>query len=292
MVKVTATSVLILMLAAGSASAFAPTTPTQYNSKIGRSSVILEAENSRRSFVGQIAGSVAAFTTSSLILPTESALAFGGGKLSKINARLASYGLPQMNEVNGGFTPLLEVWGKGKNRSPLLVNFAYPLDWVLTLPSQDLNGEDGTIQAGEYAKGDTATFYVTEDSGKIDKIHDQPKSFFEETLIKSISQKGANMYQNFKVTKLVPKTGEYNEQQYMICDFKYQVLTGAGFEIDRTGVASVTSQGNAVQVLWSASTTLRYKKTEAALRQITDSFRCYADGLDLSLEKIVEVEEV
>ena len=73
-----------------------------------------------------------------------------------------------MGELSGGFTPLLEVWGKGKNRTPLLVNFAYPLDWVLTLPSQDINGEDGTIQAGEYAKGDTATFYVTEDAGKID----------------------------------------------------------------------------------------------------------------------------
>ena len=66
MVKVTATSVSILMLAAGSASAFVPTI-TQYNSKLRRNSVILEAENSRRSFVGQIAGSVAAaaaFTTS------------------------------------------------------------------------------------------------------------------------------------------------------------------------------------------------------------------------------------
>lgn len=284
MVKVTFVSVL--MLVAGSASAFAPM-------RKQKQSVILEAENSRRSFVGQIAGSIAtAATASSLILPTEPALAFGGGKLSKINARLVSYGLPQMGEVVGGFTPLLEVWGKGRNRSPLLVNFAYPLDWVLTLPSQDINGEDGTIQAGEYAKGDTATFYVAEETGKVDKIHDQPKSFFEDMLIKSISQKGANVYQNFKVTKLVPKTGEYNGQQYMICDFKYQLLTGAGFEIDRTGVASITSQGNAVQVLWSASTALRFKKTEATLRQISDSFRCYADGLDLSLEKIVNVEDV
>ena len=89
MVKVTATSVSILMLAAGSASAFAPT--TQYNSKLGRNSVILEAENSRRSFVGQIAGSVAAAAAFTTSLPTEPALAFGGGKLSKINARLARY---------------------------------------------------------------------------------------------------------------------------------------------------------------------------------------------------------
>ena len=68
----------------------------------------------------------------------------------------------------------------------------------------------------------------------------------------------------------------------MICDFKYTLLTGAGFEVDRIGVASVTSVGNNVEVLWTASTALRYKKTETQLRTIADSFRCYADGLDMA----------
>lgn len=68
---------------------------------------------------------------------------------------------------------------------------------------------------------------------------------------------------------------------YALVDFKYQLLTGAGFEIDRVGVASVTSVGNAVEVLWTASTRPRYKKTEETLRTITSSFRCYTDGLDL-----------
>jgi hypothetical protein len=31
-----------------------------------------------------------------------------------------------------------------------------------------VNGEDGTIQAGEYAKGDTATLFVYQDEGKVD----------------------------------------------------------------------------------------------------------------------------
>ena len=39
---------------------------------------------------------------------------------------------------------------------------------VVTLPSQDVNGEDGTIQAGEYAKGDTATLFVYQEEGKVD----------------------------------------------------------------------------------------------------------------------------
>jgi sulfate adenylyltransferase subunit 1 (EFTu-like GTPase family) len=48
------------------------------------------------------------------------------------------------------------------------VAFGFPIDWVVTLPSQDVNGEDGTIQAGEYAKGDTATFFVLPNSGKVE----------------------------------------------------------------------------------------------------------------------------
>ena len=68
----------------------------------------------------------------------------------------------------------------------------------------------------------------------------------------------------------------------MIVDFKYELLTGAGFEVDRRGVASVTSVSGNVEVLWCASTRQRYKKTEEQLRTIAGSFRCYADGLGSS----------
>jgi hypothetical protein len=70
--------------------------------------------------------------------------------------------------VAPNFTPLLDIYGKGKNRFPLLVLFSHPFDWVVTLPSNNVNGEDGTIQAGEYAKGDTATFFVYSDPGHVD----------------------------------------------------------------------------------------------------------------------------
>ena len=59
------------------------------------------------------------------------------------------------------------------------------------------------------------------------------------------------MYQEFKVIKAVPT--EIDGQQYVLVDFKYELLTGAGFTVDRRGVASVTSQGKAVQVLWTAT---------------------------------------
>jgi len=77
------------------------------------------------------------------------------------------YGLPTIAKVPNNFVPLVEIWGKGKNREPFLVQFSHPIDWVVSLPSQDVNGEDGTIQAGEYAKGDTATFFVYNDPGKV-----------------------------------------------------------------------------------------------------------------------------
>lgn len=95
--------------------------------------------------------------------------------------------------------------------------------------------------------------------GAVQNIASAEKSLFERALIKAISQKGANMYQSFKITKVVPQSGpEYNGRQYVICDFRYELLTGAGFEVDRRGVAAITSEGPAVEVLWAASTRERY----------------------------------
>uniref|UniRef100_A0A7S4EGN9 Uncharacterized protein n=1 Tax=Pseudo-nitzschia australis TaxID=44445 RepID=A0A7S4EGN9_9STRA len=203
-----------------------------------------------------------------------------------------SYGLPPLTKVPNGMKPLLEVYGKGKNRFPLLVQMCHPFTWVVQLPSNDVNGEDGTIQAGEYAKGDTATFFLYQDEGHVDNIGKADKGLFERALIKSISQKGANMYQNFKVIKAVPQTDNpaYNGKDYVLCDFKYELLTGAGFEVQRRGVAAITSEGPAVEVLWAASTTLRWSKTEETLRDIVSTFRVYSDGLNFS-DEIAKNEE-
>lgn len=266
-------------LVCASVGAFAPNPSSNVGTASSATKLsMIEDESSRRSFFNKIVGSTAAAGITLLQAPFP-ANAIGGG-IKKVNAKLASYGLPTIASVPDGFTPLAEVWGRGKNRDPLMISFNHPSDWVVTLPSQDMNGEDGTIQAGEYAKGDTATLFVYQDEGKINNINEQPKSFFEKVLIKSISQKGNNVYQNFKVTKIVPKSE--NGQDYMVCDFKYELLTGAGFEVDRVGVASVTSTGNYAEVLWTASTRQRYKKTEQALRNIADSFRCYSDGLSMT----------
>jgi len=151
------------------------------------------------------------------------------------------------------------------------------------LPSQDVNGEDGTIQAGEYAKGDTATFFVVPDEKKAENIQEKGKEFYKNALIGAISQKGNNVYQDFKIIKSEPVTTDGNK--YVLVDFKYTLLTGAGFEVERKGVASITSQGDGVQLLWAASIAARYKnKTEGQLRNIVNSFRCYSDGLNFSAD--------
>jgi hypothetical protein len=77
-----------------------------------------------------------------------------------------SYGLPTLPKLDG-LTPLVEIYGKGANRFPLLVTFQYPFDWVVVTPNNDANSEAGTISAGEYAKGDSATLFVNPSSGNV-----------------------------------------------------------------------------------------------------------------------------
>lgn len=75
---------------------------------------------------------------------------------------------------------------------------------------------------------------------------------------------------------------QHEAQTYGLVDFKYVLLTGAGFEVERRGVASVTSEGNSVQVLWCATIAARFKKTKEQLRVCAESFRVYADGIKVN----------
>lgn len=119
--------------------------------------------SSRRTFLQRVSTVSAAATTGLLGVPTPS-LAVTGAK--KCNAKLAGYGLPPVPQIDG-LTPLVEIYGKGANRFPLLVTFSYPFDWVVSVPNNNGNGEDGTIQAGEYAKGDSATLFVNPSLGNV-----------------------------------------------------------------------------------------------------------------------------
>jgi len=124
---------------------------------------MVNSADSRRAFLQKVSTATVAAATGLTSIPTAS-LAVTGER--KVNAKLLGYGLPPVQSVSG-LTPLCEIYGKGANRFPLLVTFQYPFDWVVVTPSNNANGEDGTIQAGEYAKGDTATLFVNPALGNV-----------------------------------------------------------------------------------------------------------------------------
>ena len=113
-------------------------------------------------------------------------------------------------------------------------------------------------------------------------VAEESKDFYKDAITKAISQKGNNIYQDFKIKNVEARKGDIDGQNYVIVDFSYTLLTGAGFEVDRVGIASITSVGGSTEVLWCASTRQRYKKLEDKLRKIAGSFRVYADGLNFS----------
>ena len=55
----------------------------------------------------------------------------------------------------------------------------------------------------------------------------------------------------------------------------YELLTGAGFTVERRGVAAVSGVAGKSQALLAVTTSARYKKLEPELRKIVDSFRVY-----------------
>jgi hypothetical protein len=178
-----ATTLLAVLLARRAAAWIQPTTTTASGSSLHRKSVSLrpptlgvslslqikssmgdkydnndESVGNRRDFMSTVVGGFASplLLTVASFGVAEPARAVSG--MSKVNARLQGFGLPTYQKVPDGFTPLCEIYGKGRNRFPVLVTFAHPLTWIATLPSNDANGEDGTVQAGDYAKGDTVRF--------------------------------------------------------------------------------------------------------------------------------------
>jgi len=200
--------------------------------------------------------------------------------------RVSRFGLPPQSKAPGGFTPTLELYGRGQgDRQRLLVRFNRPSLWVLVKPSVDVNGEDGTLSAGDYQKGDNAALYVTgaPPSGTA-SLSD--KAFVQQILSEAISQKSANIYENFKVKKIYPGVNEAGHE-YMLADFQYDLLTGAGFVVNRVGVGSITNVGKGTQAMVAATTQTRYKKNEADLREVANSFRVY-DGSASALANLYD----
>lgn len=185
--------------------------------------------------------------------------------IKSIDKTLTSLGLPALGSIPGGFSAALATYTQNRAK-PLLVTFAFPNGWLIVKPSINTNGESGTISAGDYGKGDSASLYVSDQTGDL-----TDKSFLTKFLIAGISQRGDNQYQSFKLGAIKKGTAD----GYVSADFSYELLTGAGFVVERKGVASITKDGTGAQGLLAVTTASRWKKLEDALRTTTSSFRCY-----------------
>lgn len=194
--------------------------------------------------------------------------------LKKFNAKLSTLGLTELSSIPNGFNAILESYTQSNPK--LLVEFFYPNSWLAIRPSINTNGEAGTVSAGDYGKGDSAALFVS-DASK------DSKDFYQKVLIGGISQRGDNQYQNFAIIKVRPGT----IKDYVLVDFEYELLTGAGFVVERRGVGSITTIGSKAPVLIAVTTASRWKKLEPTLRTVADSFRAYeqtAADIDLGTD--------
>ena len=176
----------------------------------------------------------------------------------------------------------MEFYGKARqstpgaaNTDPLLITYNSPNGWLTVRPNIDNNGEDGTVSSGDYGKGDSASLFVYPK-----EIDVGDKDAVLAALYAGVTQKGASQVQGFKVKNLMPlkdATGLSAESNYLTFEYSYTLLTGAGFEIDRLGRGSIVSVAGSrsTQMMLGATTDIRYKKVQANLKEVADSFRVY-----------------
>ena len=106
-------------------------------------------------------------------------------------------------------------------------------------PNIDMNGEDGTVSTGDYGKGDSAvglhavpflppsllsrraavsqTLYVGPPLAAGESLDTMSKDYFRDLFLAGVTQKGANLVQNFKlisVKKSTEKTGQSPSHQH------------------------------------------------------------------------------
>lgn len=238
---------------------------------------------SRRGLFGSTLGAAATAATASLVLGSGVRSA-GAMDQDKFYPQMRSYGAKDTKPCPDGFNPVLEFYGKTTGSTvggvaavgvaPLLVTYNSPNGWLLVRPNIDNNGEDGTISSGDYGKGDSASFYNGAPLKAGQTLENRAE--LEALIFAALTVKGASQYQGFTVTK-VTKLDAATNQPYYICEYKYTLLTGAGFAIDRIGIGSATAVGTkSTQAMVGASTDIRWKKTKGQLREVAESFRVYA----------------
>jgi len=201
----------------------------------------------------------------------------------KQNKLLKVAGLPPVkpDDVPKGFNLLVdvldqsEIYGRVRERDPVIVQFVYPSSWLVVRPVVDKNGQSGTITAGNQKTETAALFVVPNDTGAKGKLKDQPMSFWEGLVGRWISQKGETSSGLKILSKYAAEASSSDE--YMVVNYRYELATGAGFTVYRRGVGAVTTTDKSVECLFTATTEEKFRKVGPTLQKIVDSFRCYQD---------------
>lgn len=195
---------------------------------------------------------------------------------------LKKYGVPELipkQDAPDGWSWIVEPIGLtpdafyGKNKmggEPQVLRFLSPPFWVLNRPTTDYNGAAGTVSINNYGKGDSATLFVdTKFKGQLDTM--KPGDWLKE-VTKAVSQKGGDQIFNIKVGKVID--GE--EPGYKTVPFAYEIESGAGFEFERTAVATVSQVGKDgnLQIFWASTLTNKWKQQAGEdARRVAASYR-------------------
>lgn len=161
--------------------------------------------------------------------------------------------------------------------------FHVPNLWIVTIPNLDFNGAAGTVQANDFGKGDSACLFV--DVNFKGKLAEMTKMDFQDKMFKALTQKGKNFIELLKVTKV--KDGDRPNTK--IVEYEYEIESGAGFALNRNGIAAFTQVGKrgSLQTFWTGTTTPRWDYLKKDLEDIVQSF-CIGnvpDSVEITLRK-------
>mmetsp|Transcript_1998 Transcript_1998/g.2767 ORF Transcript_1998/g.2767 Transcript_1998/m.2767 type:complete len:218 (+) Transcript_1998:3-656(+) len=192
--------------------------------------------------------------------------------------RLGAPDLTWKGDPGFGWSIQVEPFGLAKNagygkfnlgNEPMVVTFQHPSLWVVSRPNIDENGTAGTVAVNDFGKGDSATLWI--DTQYQGKLEDMTRKEFLKEMNKALTQKGGQFIEALKITSV--KDGPI--PGYRLVEYDYEIESGAGFQLNRTGWASFAQAGDDanLQVFWSASLTPRYGNMEKTLVEIVKSFR-------------------
>lgn len=215
--------------------------------------------------------------------------------LQEAQEELRTYGMAELaptEEPQMGWTWQVEpvgltkdsMYGKFKLGSePQVMRFLCPPLWVLSRPNIDYNGAAGTVMINDYGKGDSVTLFVDVNfTGKLETMKNED---FNAEIFKALTQKGKAFIQDLKIRKVTD-----GAPGYKILEYTYEIESGAGFSITRTGLASIAqvSEVGHLQMFWGGVVTPRWETMKEKLATIVNSFRIGLVPKGVKIESLKE----